>query len=558
MALSSISFLHVFYVLIFALAALVCFATLPRTQQISDRDTRRGLTALLLTSGSWAVAHAGFLAVPSLQLKEGFYIAGLIVGFSTIGAWLYFCSAYTGRSLHRYQSYRRVAVGLFAAVVLVKLTNPFHHQYFTAEVVQTPFTHLEVQHLTLHWITVGLSYALAFVGYFMLLELFAEAEMDATPLQVLVAITGLPVVLDIIVYSTPALIDITYEPLGVAVFAVGVCFVYLDQFEEVQLAGELDDPVILLTRDKRIRDTNHRARELFPQLVGETGAPLESILPSVAKRLGTGDPILEIHRDGSTRYFQLVVSPVGASQARLGDEVRFTDISDREQYRRELERQNDRLESFASMVSHDLRNPLNVAQGRLDLVLEEQTDESPNLNAARSALDRIEALIEDILSLARQGQPLDDRERIELTSFSTDCWEMVDTASAELDVNGEFVFEGSPQRLQRLFENIYRNSIEHGASDNLVSNNGGAGFTVTVGPLDNDSGFFIADNGSGISPDVRDQVFTSGFTTDRNGTGFGLAIVSEIVDAHGWEITVTESADGGVRFEISGVEGIRS
>ncbi|WP_410767421.1 ATP-binding protein [Haloferax sp. DFSO60] len=544
--------------LIFALAALVCFATLPRTQQISDRDTRRGLTALLLTSGSWAVAHAGFLAVPSLQLKEGFYIAGLIVGFSTIGAWLYFCSAYTGRSLHRYQSYRRVAVGLFAAVVLVKLTNPFHHQYFTAEVVQTPFTHLEVQHLTLHWITVGLSYALAFVGYFMLLELFAEAEMDATPLQVLVAITGLPVVLDIIVYSTPALIDITYEPLGVAVFAVGVCFVYLDQFEEVQLAGELDDPVILLTRDKRIRDTNHRARELFPQLVGETGAPLESILPSVAKRLGTGDPILEIHRDGSTRYFQLVVSPVGASQARLGDEVRFTDISDREQYRRELERQNDRLESFASMVSHDLRNPLNVAQGRLDLVLEEQTDESPNLNAARSALDRIEALIEDILSLARQGQPLDDRERIELTSFSTDCWEMVDTASAELDVNGEFVFEGSPQRLQRLFENIYRNSIEHGASDNLVSNNGGAGFTVTVGPLDNDSGFFIADNGSGISPDVRDQVFTSGFTTDRNGTGFGLAIVSEIVDAHGWEITVTESADGGVRFEISGVEGIRS
>ncbi|MFC7203289.1 ATP-binding protein [Haloferax namakaokahaiae] len=552
MATSSISLPQLYYTVPFSVAALVCFWTLSKVEGISDRDTRRGLTALLLTSGCWAVSHVGFLVAPSIWLKEGFYMAGLIVGFSTIGAWLYFCSAYTGRSLHRNRSYRTAAVAIFIAVVSVKLTNPVYHLYFTTQVVQSPFVHLEVQYHTIHWIVVGLSYALAFVGYFMLFELFAEVDVNARPLQLLVAITGLPVVLDILVYSTPSLIDITFEPLGVAVFAVGVCVVYLDTFEEAQLAGEMDDPVISLTQDDTIRDSNHRARELFPLLARSTGKPLARVLPSVAEQLETDDSILELRHDGSSRYFQLITSPVGAPKSNFGTTVRFADVTDREQYRRELERQNDRLDSFAGMVSHDLRNPLNVAQGRLELSLEEHGDLS-NLTTVRDALDRMESLIEDILVLARQGQPVEESERIELAAFSSKCWEMVDTETAALEVEEDFRFGGSSQRLQRLFENIYRNAIEHGMPESPASDGNSAPFTVTVGPLESENGFFVADNGSGISSDERDDVFTSGYTTDRHGTGFGLAIVSEIVEAHGWQIDVTASESGGARFEISNV-----
>jgi signal transduction histidine kinase len=87
--------------------------------------------------------------------------------------------------------------------------------------------------------------------------------------------------------------------------------------------------------------------------------------------------------------------------------------------------------------------------------------------------------------------------------------------------------------------------------------------TVTVGPIDPlhtttrisgraGSGFYVADDGSGIPEDKRESVFESGFSTEESGTGFGLAIVAEIAEAHHWEPTVTDSRDGGARFEFVG------
>jgi len=91
-----------------------------------------------------------------------------------------------------------------------------------------------------------------------------------------------------------------------------------------------------------------------------------------------------------------------------------------------------------------------------------------------------------------------------------------------------------------VFENLYRNAIEHG----------GDGVTIRVGT--SNGGFFVEDTGPGIPADERDDVFESGYTTNEDGTGFGLAIVKRVVEAHGWEITVTEGSDGGARFEVSG------
>jgi len=71
-----------------------------------------------------------------------------------------------------------------------------------------------------------------------------------------------------------------------------------------------------------------------------------------------------------------------------------------------------------------------------------------------------------------------------------------------------------------------------------------------IGPLDDGAGFFVADDGGGIAPEERTDVFESGYSTATDGTGFGLAIVSEVVDARGWTVRVTESDAGGARFEI--------
>jgi len=229
------------YLLAFATAAIACFLSLNRARRIADPDTRRGFIALLATSGLWATFHVGYLIGPTASIQYGFHMLGLIVGLATVGPWLYFCSAYTGRALHHNRTYQTVAVVVYLGIVALKLTNPLHELYFTAAVGTVPFSHLMIHHGVLHWLAMGLAYSLAIVGIFMLFELFDQVEYNTKPFVGLVSLTALPVAFDIAGVVSPQLLDITYSALGVAIFAVGVLFIYTDRFETIQLAGQYDD-----------------------------------------------------------------------------------------------------------------------------------------------------------------------------------------------------------------------------------------------------------------------------------------------------------------------------
>ena len=218
------------------------------------------------------------------------------------------------------------------------------------------------------------------------------------------------------------------------------------------------------------------------------------------------------------------------------------DITERKQKEQELERQNERLDQFASVVSHDLRNPLNVAQGWLELAQEEC--ESTHLADVAQAHDRMEALIEDLLTLARTGTQIDEQTSVDLADVIDGCWRTVETGDATLVTETDRTIRADPNRLQQLLENLFRNAVEHG--DPAV--------TITVGDLDDGNGFYVSDNGPGISDPERDNVFEAGYSTKDKGTGFGLNIVQEIADAHGWGIAVTDSERGGARFEITSVD----
>lgn len=532
--------LYELYVLVFGSAAIICLASLTRAKRIESRDTRNGLMALLATSGIWAALHVGYLASPTVNLQYGFYVAGLVVGLSTVGPWLYFCSAYTGRSLHRNVNYQRVAIAVYLIIVAIKVTNPLHGMYFTATVATTPFNHLMIEHQVIHWLAMGLAYSLAVVGIFMLFELFAQVDYDTTPFVVLVTLTGLPIIFDIVGFVSPLFIDITYSALGVAVFAVGVLFVYTDRFETIQLAGQYNTPIVVLDKEDNIRESNENAKRLFPELEGAAGEALSVAVPTLAACLAT-DEVLTVRQNGAIRYYRLSTNPFSASHTRLGTLLVLSDVTDQEQYRQELERQNERLAQFTGMVSHDLRNPLNIAQGNLSIAREEADNEW--LEKTDNALARMEALIADLLALARQGKPIDETEPVSLRPTVERCWEMVDNEAAELVINDDLEFDADADRLQQLFENLFRNSVEHGGAD----------VTITVGILDSETGFYVEDTGPGIPADKRDDIFESGFTTTRNGTGFGLAIVREIVEAHGWSVDITEGTTGGARFEVSNV-----
>lgn len=225
---------------------------------------------------------------------------------------------------------------------------------------------------------------------------------------------------------------------------------------------------------------------------------------------------------------------------------------ERSQREAELERQIERLEEFSHIVSHDLRNPLNVAQGRLEIA--QQTCESPHLDTVVDALDRMEDIIEDTLTLARQGQSVDEMEQIEIGDLIEDCWELIESPNAELRVVDEFTVHGDPNRLSHIFENLFRNSIEH--SDGTVTIRVGLKnvmYTSTRAPDSGTFGFFVEDDGPGIPEGRRESVFDAGETTRTDGTGFGLSIVKQIAEAHGWEVELTEGFDGGARFEFTNV-----
>ncbi|WP_425498942.1 PAS domain S-box protein [Haloplanus halophilus] len=231
---------------------------------------------------------------------------------------------------------------------------------------------------------------------------------------------------------------------------------------------------------------------------------------------------------------ELLATNVEAALDRAADE---RELSERTQ---ELRRQNERLDEFASVLLHDLRNPLNVAQGRLDLAQREC--DSEHLDSVAQAQDRMETLIQDVLTLTRQGRSVGETTTVSVATVAEAAWDHVETDEATVEITGSQEIEADESRLRQLFENLFRNAVEH-ASDAC---------TVPVGTLDDPPGFYVADDGPGIPSDERDTVFESGYSTASEGTGFGLSIVKQIAEAHGWEVNVTASDRGGARFEIRG------
>ena len=234
------------------------------------------------------------------------------------------------------------------------------------------------------------------------------------------------------------------------------------------------------------------------------------------------------------------------------------DVTDRRAHERELERQNERLEEFASIVSHDLRNPLTAARGYLDLARESNDPE--DYKKVEHAHDRMEELTDGLLTLARNGQSVEETQPVDLASACERAWATVDSSSAALSVTVDDVtVDADPERLRALLENLFSNAVEHGSidrrtqSDEAVEHGQHArdhGVAVEVGMLTGEAGFYVADDGPGIPENDLEEVFERGYSTDQAGTGFGLAIVRSIAEAHGWKVTATASKLGGARFEV--------
>lgn len=208
--------------------------------------------------------------------------------------------------------------------------------------------------------------------------------------------------------------------------------------------------------------------------------------------------------------------------------------------RQELQRQNERLEEFTSVVSHDLRTPLAVASAATEQLSIE--NENLDVDKIENALERMDDIISKTLTLARSGQVTGETEPVDLSSLAMRCRHTVSASEMDLEIDdGLPTIEADPDRLQHVFENLYRNAVEH------------AGPEVTITVERTEDGFAVSDDGPGISEDEVERIFETGYSTTAEGTGFGLAIVKRIAEAHDWSIYVDKGPAGGAQFRFSSI-----
>lgn len=248
-------------------------------------------------------------------------------------------------------------------------------------------------------------------------------------------------------------------------------------------------------------------------------------------------------KDGERYHIEQTIAPITDEEGTIERFVAVnTDITDRKQYERQLERERDRLEEFSRTVAHDLRNPLSIALGHVELAQSSAGSLEDPLSKAIGALERMDILIDEVLTLSKQGETVHEPESVQLRPVVEKAWDHVETPTGTLSVEptlSTWSLKADETRLCELLENFFRNAVDHAGPD----------VHLTVGRLQQHEGFFVEDDGTGIPPEHSNRIFETGYT-GTDGTGFGLAIVKQIVDGHGWEITVTDSATGGARFEI--------
>jgi PAS domain S-box-containing protein len=336
------------------------------------------------------------------------------------------------------------------------------------------------------------------------------------------------------------------------------------------------DAVFIVDEDANYVSGNEQAA----RLTGLDVAELETTsVPGLVER-GIFDPevvpryqetvsdLLADDTGGDKGKFEFHVTPAGSDDTRVvechlalrphDDEFRgsigvLRDVTDRNRREHELETQNERLDEFASVVSHDLRSPLNVATGWLEQYRLAGNEDA--LDNVEDSLARMDDIITELLALARDGGSDRDAEPVSLQVAAISAWDTVETGDAHIGIDAENCsVEAVPGRLQELFENLFRNAVEHAATTpsrvDQSFRDDDVPVVVQVGELDDGDGFYVEDDGPGIPESDRDTVFEMGHTTSEDGTGFGLAIVENIADDHDWDVAVTESDDGGARFEF--------
>ncbi|QLK27905.1 PAS domain-containing protein [Natrinema zhouii] len=224
------------------------------------------------------------------------------------------------------------------------------------------------------------------------------------------------------------------------------------------------------------------------------------------------------------------------------------DRADREQILRdrtaELERQTERLEAVADVLSNDLQRQLEAVTDALENDGDDQWTFPLAEDTVKTTLDRAERLVDDVREFARNATAVGTRSRLHLESTIDDA---VGTSRLEKDalvVDAAATLRADPDRLVHLLETAFDSAAARADGD----------VTIQIGLLGFEDGgsrgFFVLDDAAEIPPNAHDRVLDPTADDDTAADGLGLALVRAIAEAHDWECSVTNGQNGGTRIEI--------
>jgi two-component system OmpR family sensor kinase len=232
-------------------------------------------------------------------------------------------------------------------------------------------------------------------------------------------------------------------------------------------------------------------------------------------------------------------------------------FADRDATERDLRASEARMRHFVADASHELRTPLAAVSAYAELfergANHHEADLSRVMTGIRGESDRMKALVEDLLLLARldEGRPI-VREPVELVFLAAEAVQTAQTVGSawpvELEAEQPVETMGDRDCLRQVLDNLLVNVRTHTPA--------GTSTTVRLSRLEDVAVVEVADNGPGLDGEQAAQVFERFYRADpsrsrvRGGAGLGLSIVEAIVTAHGGEVSADAAPGGGAVFIV--------
>ena len=339
-----------------------------------------------------------------------------------------------------------------------------------------------------------------------------------------------------------------------------------------QLSGEIVESLtaglLVVAVGGEVRILNPAGRRMlgvadtkpFPRY-GDLLRGMEPLAHVIEECLASGRPIVRRKLEmpsprRAVSHLGVTVSPLADSHGQLhGAICLFTDLTPVIEMEEQLRLKDGlaRVGELTAGIAHEFRNGLATIHGYARLLVLDALPAAyrPYVEGIRQETDALGKVVTNFLAFARPAQltltPVDIRVMAERTAA-----EMRSEASAhggDVSVRGEFpTIEGDEVLLRQAFSNLLRNAVE------ACVGAGRAPSIIIEGAMDKEQGtarISVLDNGPGIDIDSRERVFRPFFTTKKEGTGLGLALVQKIIVTHNGRISAGVSPSGGANLQIT-------